>query len=76
MQCVAHGSCVSLNYKESEIGNGRCEFNSTLQDTSDDDGSSNDPESKHLIQSKRLDKCNISVLRTLYTFSAVASLTI
>ncbi|XP_028393426.1 contactin-associated protein like 5-3-like [Dendronephthya gigantea] len=34
--CVDHGSCVSVNYKTSGIGKGRCELNSkTLQD---DDG--------------------------------------
>ena len=49
MLCVVHGSCVSVNYKTSGIGKGRCELNSkTLQDTSDGDGSTSDPEHKHL----------------------------
>ena len=47
--CVDHGLCVSVNYKTSGIGKGRCELNNkTLQDTSDDDGSTSDPEHKHL----------------------------
>ncbi|XP_028393204.1 contactin-associated protein like 5-3-like [Dendronephthya gigantea] len=49
MYCVRHSSCVSVNYKISGIGKGRCELNSkTLQDTSDDDECTSDPEFKHL----------------------------
>ncbi|XP_028402775.1 uncharacterized protein LOC114525589 [Dendronephthya gigantea] len=49
MHCVAHGSCVSVNYKTSGIGKGRCELNSkTLKDTSDDDESTRNPDFKHL----------------------------
>ena len=49
LHCVAHGSCVSVNYKISGIGKGRCELNSkTLQDTSDDEKSMSNPEFKHL----------------------------
>ena len=44
-----HGLCVSVNYKTSGIGKGRCGLNSnTLQDTSDDDGSLSNPKLKHL----------------------------
>ncbi|XP_028393220.1 neurexin-4-like [Dendronephthya gigantea] len=55
MHCVAHGSCVSVNYKTSGIGKGRCELNNkTLQDASDNDGSTSHPEFKHLYIIKKI----------------------
>ncbi|XP_028414797.1 contactin-associated protein like 5-3-like [Dendronephthya gigantea] len=56
MHCVAHGSCVSVNYKTSGIGKGRCELNSkTLQDTSDDDNNmNNNTYFKHLYIIKKV----------------------
>ena len=39
MLCLAHGSCVSVNYEPTGAVKGRCELiNSTFQDTSDNDG--------------------------------------
>ena len=48
MHCVADGSCISVNYKMSGIGKGRCELNNkTLQETSEGDQETN-PEFNHL----------------------------
>ncbi|XP_028402774.1 contactin-associated protein-like 2 [Dendronephthya gigantea] len=55
MHCVAHGSCVSVNYKTSGISKGRCELNNkTLKDKSEDDESMNDPEVEHLYIIKKI----------------------
>ncbi|XP_028393197.1 uncharacterized protein LOC114517608 [Dendronephthya gigantea] len=58
MHCVAHGSCVSVNYRISGIGKGRCELNSkTLQDTSDDDmkrSRFSNPEFRHMYIIKQI----------------------
>ena len=49
MHCVGHGSCVSVNYKTSGVGNGRYELkNVTLQDTSDEDSSTCNPDYRRL----------------------------
>ena len=56
-RCVGHESCVSVNYKTSGIGKGRCELNSkTLQDTSYDQESSSNPEFKHIFIIKKVRK--------------------
>ena len=54
-RCIGHGSCVSVNYKTSGIGKGRCELNSkTLQDISDDDGSTSNSEFRHIYIIKKV----------------------
>ena len=55
IHCVAFGSCVSVNYKTSGIGKGRCELNNkTLQETSDE--KTHNPESTHLAVVKRVSR--------------------
>ncbi|XP_028414790.1 contactin-associated protein like 5-3-like [Dendronephthya gigantea] len=55
MHCAAHGSCVSVNFKTSGIGKGRCELNNrTLKDKSEDDESMNEPDFKHLYIIKKI----------------------
>ena len=55
VQCVADGSCASVNYKTSGIGKGLCELNNkTLQDTSDADESAHNPEFNHLYVIKQV----------------------
>ncbi|XP_028393313.1 uncharacterized protein LOC114517711 [Dendronephthya gigantea] len=55
MYCIRHGSCVSVNYKTSGIGKGRCELNSkTIEDASDDEGRIRDPDFKHLYVIKKI----------------------
>ena len=49
VHCVADGSCVSVNFKTSGIGKGRCELNDkTLKEISDADGDMQNPEFNHL----------------------------
>ena len=55
LYCVADISCVSVNYKTSGIGKGRCELNNkTLQETSDEETHS--PEFTHLAVIERVSK--------------------
>ena len=54
MHCVADGSCLSVNYKISGAGKGRCELNNkTLQETSEADQETN-PEFNHLYVVKKV----------------------
>ncbi|CAB4030524.1 Hypothetical predicted protein, partial [Paramuricea clavata] len=47
--CVRHGSCASVNYKTSGIDKGRCELNNkTIQETSDADEKTHNPEFNHI----------------------------
>ena len=49
VHCVADGSCVSVNFKTSGIGKGRCELNNkTLKEISDANGDSQNSEFNHL----------------------------
>ena len=49
IQCIADGSCVSVNFKTSGIGKGRCELNDkTMEEISDGDGNTQNPEFDHL----------------------------
>ena len=49
MHCIADGSCVSVNFKTTGIGKGRCELNDkTLKEVSDADGDTQNPEFNHL----------------------------
>ena len=55
--CVRHGSCESVNYKTSGIGKGRCELNNrTVQETSDPDEKTHNPEFNHIAIIKPVSK--------------------
>ena len=55
MHCITNGLCASVNYKMSGIGKGLCELNNeTLQEASDADGSTHNPEYNHLYIIKKV----------------------
>ncbi|XP_028393209.1 contactin-associated protein-like 2 [Dendronephthya gigantea] len=59
--CVDHGSCVSVNYKTSGIGKGRCELNNkAIQDTSDVVKRSIDQNFKHIFIIKKIPPSRVS----------------
>ena len=53
--CAAEKSCMSVNFKTSGIGKGRCELNNkTVEETSDVDDKIHHPEFNHLAVIKRV----------------------
>ncbi|XP_028393208.1 neurexin-4-like [Dendronephthya gigantea] len=67
VNCVAHGSCVSVNYKTSGIGKGRCELNNKTLNASDDDESTRNPEFKHIFTPQEMHPSNPQISQNLST---------
>jgi hypothetical protein len=49
MHCVEDGSCVSVNFKTSGIGKGRCELNDKTRKGTSDAETTHNPEFSHII---------------------------
>ena len=54
--CALHGSCASVNYKTSGIGEGRCELNSKTHQDITDDNKETSLEFNHLVIIKPVSK--------------------
>ena len=73
--CVTNKACMSVNYKTSGVGIGRCEINDkTVGEVPDEER--HDPEFIHLAVFKRVSKTTHDQLYTYMTVANIANITI